>query len=631
MELNMRFLKTLTNIAIITALAACSNSNQAPQKAPNKIQKLHVQQQTKESTVFLAMMDEHSKSLLRLSPTSATSLGVSEDYFGMKFNDKIGDFSVNRIAKIRALRAEMAADILKVDRALLTGTAATTYDVVASSLAMTEKFEPYIFGAFDALSIFTPYAITQLSGIHIDLPRALQTEHPLENKENVEDYLTRLSLIGEAFSDYADVVRYDAKKGGTPPKFAIKGALNVINGMTSGLPIDNPLAVVLDNRLKSVTTITMKERAAYVKRAASIISEKVYPGYANLALALNETLANAQTEAGIWALPDGEKRYELALKNYGAGDKTPEQVHQLGLSEVKRIQAEVDVLLQSVGRTEGDVMTRLIALSEDPSFLYPNTDEGRQALLTKLNAQMEEVEVLLPNILLTLPKANVEVRRISVFEQDSAPGGYYTGPSLDGTRPGIYWINLKNTADWPSYTLPTLTYHEASPGHHLQVSIAQEIKDLPMIRNMLWSSAYGEGWALYAELLAKELGLYKNDIYGDIGRLQSELFRSARLVVDTGIHYKKWSREKAIDWMHKNTGESVASTTREIERYSVWPGQATSYKMGQIRILELRKIAKEKLGDKFDLREFNDQILISGSVNLSVLSANIQSWINSKT
>jgi uncharacterized protein (DUF885 family) len=631
MELNMRFLKTLTNIAIITALAACSNSNQVPQKAPNKIQELQVQKQTKESSAFLAMMDEHSKSLLRLSPTSATSLGVSEDYFGMKFNDKIGDFSVNRIAKIRALRAEIAADMLEVDRALLTGTAATTYDVVASSLAMTEKFEPYIFGAFDALSIFTPYAITQLSGIHIDLPRALQTEHPLENKENVEDYLTRLSLIGEAFTDYADVVRYDAKKGVTPPKFAIKGALNVIDGMTSGLPIDNPLAVVLDNRLKAVTTITMKERAAYVKRAASIISEKVYPGYTNLALALNETLANAQTEAGIWALPDGEKRYELALKNYGAGDKTPEQVHQLGLSEVKRIQAEVDVLLQSVGRTEGDVMTRLIALSEDPSFLYPNTDEGRQALLTKLNAQMEEVEVLLPNILLTLPKANVEVRRISVFEQDSAPGGYYTGPSLDGTRPGIYWINLKNTADWPSYTLPTLTYHEASPGHHLQVSIAQEIKDLPMIRNMLWSSAYGEGWALYAELLAKELGLYKNDIYGDIGRLQSELFRSARLVVDTGIHYKKWSREKAIDWMHKNTGESVASTTREIERYSVWPGQATSYKMGQIRILELRKIAKEKLGDKFDLREFNDQILISGSVNLSVLSANIQSWINSKT
>jgi len=627
----MRFLKTLTNIAIITALAACSNSNQVPQKAPNKIQELQVQKQTKESSAFLAMMDEHSKSLLRLSPTSATSLGVSEDYFGMKFNDKIGDFSVNRIAKIRALRAEIAADMLEIDRALLTGTAATTYDVVASSLAMTEKFEPYIFGAFDALSIFTPYAITQLSGIHIDLPRALQTEHPLENKENVEDYLTRLSLIGEAFTDYADVVRYDAKKGVTPPKFAIKGALNVIDGMTSGLPIDNPLAVVLDNRLKAVTTITMKERAAYVKRAASIISEKVYPGYTNLALALNETLVNAQTEAGIWALPDGEKRYELALKNYGAGDKTPEQVHQLGLSEVKRIQAEVDVLLQSVGRTEGDVMTRLIALSEDPSFLYPNTDEGRQALLTKLNAQMEEVEVLLPNILLTLPKANVEVRRISVFEQDSAPGGYYTGPSLDGTRPGIYWINLKNTADWPSYTLPTLTYHEASPGHHLQVSIAQEIKDLPMIRNMLWSSAYGEGWALYAELLAKELGLYKNDIYGDIGRLQSELFRSARLVVDTGIHYKKWSREKAIDWMHKNTGESVASTTREIERYSVWPGQATSYKMGQIRILELRKIAKEKLGDKFDLREFNDQILISGSVNLSVLSANIQSWINSKT
>jgi uncharacterized protein (DUF885 family) len=630
MDLNMRFIKTLTNIAIITTLAACTSTNQAPQKNQNTIQELQEQKQTKATSVFLAMMDKHSKSLLRLSPTLATSLGISEEYLGMKFNDKLGNFSVDSIAKAKALRAEIAADMIKVDRTLLSGTAATTYDVVASSLAMTEKFEPYIFGAFDPLTIFTPYSITQLSGIHINLPRALQTEHPLKNKGNVEDYLTRLSLLGQAFTDYADVVRFDAKNGVTPPKFAIKGALNVIDGMTSPLPVNNPLAVVLNNRLKSVTTISMKERSAYVERAAIIISENVYPGYANLALALNETLVNAQTEAGIWALPNGEKRYELALKSYGAGNKTPEQVHQLGLSEVKRIQAEIDVLLKSVDRTEGDVMTRLIALSEDPSFLYSNTDEGRQKLLNKLNTQMEEVEALLPNILLTLPKAKVDVRRISVFEQDSAPGGYYTGPSLDGTRPGIYWINLKNTADWPSYTLPTLTYHEASPGHHLQISIAQEIKDLPMIRNMLWSSAYGEGWALYAELLAKELGLYKNDIYGDIGRLQSELFRSARLVVDTGIHYKRWSREKAIDWMHKNTGESVASTTREIERYSVWPGQATSYKMGQIRILELRKIAKEKLGDKFDLREFNDQILIHGSVNLSVLTTNIQTWINSK-
>ncbi|MCR8922918.1 DUF885 family protein [Dasania sp. GY-MA-18] len=629
----MRPIKTLLSLAIATGLVACTDpSATTPPLTPKTSSPLGAEQQMQNtaSAAFLAMMDEYSKTLLRLAPTLATSLGVTEDYLGIKFNDKLGDYSVNSIATAKALRARMAADLSKINRAALSGTAATTYDVVAASLAMTEKFEPYVFGGFSPLNIFTPYPVSQLSGIHIELPRALQTEHPLNNANDVEDYLTRLSLLGPALSEHADVVRFDAKQGVTPPQFAIQGALNVIASMTKPAAADNPLASSLGSRLTAVTEITAQQRATYVARAATIINDKVYPGYAALAAALQEILPQAQTEAGIWALADGEKRYQLALQNYGAGDKTPEQVHQLGLAEVKRIQGEIDSLLTSLGRSEGDVMTRFIAMTEEPSFLYPNTDAGRQKLLADLNKQMQTVEALLPNILLTLPKASVEVRRIAEYEQDSAPGGYYTSPSLDGSRPGIYWINLKDTADWPRFSLPTLTYHEASPGHHLQTAIAQEIKDMPMIRNTLWFSPYGEGWALYAELLAKELGLYKDDPYGDLGRLQSELFRSARLVVDTGLHYKKWSREQAIAWMHKNTGESVAAVTREIERYSVWPGQATSYKMGQIRILELRALAKQKLGAQFDLREFNDQVLIHGAVPLAVLSNNINAWINSK-
>ena len=629
MEGNMRLLTSLLSITTAMMLFACNNNDSTPTSAQQP-EILQQTQQNQASADFLKLMDKHTQSLLQLSPTLATSLGVSEAYVGMKFNNQLGDFSVNRITKTKALRAAMAADLAKVDRSKLQGTAATTYDIVASSLAMTAQFEPYVFGAFDPLVIFSPYSITQLSGLHIDLPRALQTEHPLTNKSDVENYLTRLTLLGQALSDYAELIQFDANKGVTPPQFALQGALNAIENMTKPSPTEHPLAVVLNSRLTSVTNITENERASYVERAAKIILEKVYPGYASLANTLKELLPQAQTEAGIWALKNGDKRYELALKSYGAGDKTPEQVHQLGLSEVKRIQAEIDALLKSVGRNDGDVMARLIAMTKEPSFLYPNTDAGREKLLADLNSQMQEVAALLPNILITLPKAEVEVRRISIYEQDSSPGGYYTTASLDGTRPGIYWINLKDTADWPSFSLPTLTYHEASPGHHLQTSIAQEITDMPMIRNILWFSAYGEGWALYAELLAKELGMYDNDVYGDIGRLQSELFRSARLVVDTGLHYKKWSREQAITWMHQNTGESMASTTREIERYAVWPGQATSYKLGQIRILELRAMAKKQLGEKFSLREFNDQILIHGAVNLTVLSANIENWVKSK-
>lgn len=625
----MHLLTRLFSIATATILFACNDNNSAPTSA-QKPQVLQQAQQNQASADFLKLMDKYTQRLLQLSPTLATSLGVSEAYVGMNFNNQLGDFSVNRINKTKALRAAMAADLAKVDRTQLQGTAATTYDIVASSLAMTAQFEPYIFGAFDPLVIFSPYSITQLSGLHIDLPRALQTEHPLTNKNDVENYLARLTLLGQALTDYAELIQFDASKGITPPQFALQGAVNAIENMTQPAPKEHPLAAVLNNRLTSVANIEDSERASYVERAATIVLEKVYPGFASLANTLKELLPQAQTEAGIWALDHGDKRYELALKSYGAGDKTPEQVHQLGLSEVKRLQAEIDTLLKSVGRTDGDVMARLIAMTKEPSFLYPNTDDGREKLLTDLNSQMQEVAKLLPNILITLPKAEVEVRRISIYEQDSSPGGYYTTASLDGARPGIYWINLKDTADWPSFSLPTLTYHEASPGHHLQTSIAQEITDMPMIRNILWFSAYGEGWALYAELLAKELGMYKDDVYGDIGRLQSELFRSARLVVDTGLHYKKWSREQAISWMHKNTGESMASITREIERYAVWPGQATSYKLGQIRILELRAMAKKQLGEKFSLREFNDQILIHGAVNLTVLSANIQNWINAK-
>ncbi|WP_342808161.1 DUF885 domain-containing protein [Alteromonas sp. M12] len=626
----MKLFKICITTAMTLNLVACFSNPQMPESKQDV--KLVVQQQTNqdETAAFLALMDKQTKGLLQRTPTLATTLGVSEEYFGGGFNHKLADYSVENIANSKVLRDSMEAELLKIDRSLLVGTAATTYDVLANAIAMTKRFEPYVFGAFDPLSIYTPYSITQLTGIHIDLPRSLQTEQPLNNKADVENYLTRLSLLEEAFTDMADVVGLDAKHGVIPPKFAIEGALNVINGMTSSIPAENPLVVVLDNRLKSVEGISDAERAEYVKRAQKITLEKVYPGYARLHQALTATLASAQSEPGIWALPDGEKRYDLALQNFGAGDLNAEQIHQLGLNEVARIKAELDLLLKSVGYSQGDVIERVISLSEDPANLYQNTDEGRDKLLTDLNSQMREVELLLPNIVNTIPKAEVEVRRISIYEQDNSPGGYYTSPNLDGSRPGIFWINLKDTADWPIPSLPTLVYHEASPGHHLQVSIAQEIEDMPMIRNMLWFSSYGEGWALYAELLAKELGLYDDDPLGDIGRLQSDLFRSARLVVDTGIHYKKWSREQAIDWMYKNTGQSVASITREVERYAVMPGQATSYKLGQIRILELRKLAKEKLGDKFSLPEFNDQILIHGAVNLTVLTDNIHAWIDSK-
>ncbi len=263
-------------------------------------------------------------------------------------------------------------------------------------------------------------------------------------------------------------------------------------------------------------------------------------------------------------------------------------------------------------------------------MIYPNTDEAKEELLASLRGQVDQINALAPDWFGTLPPQAVEVRRIPVYEQDSAPGGYYTSPSLDGTRPGIYWINLKDTSDWPRYTLKTLTYHEAVPGHHFQIALQQDVEDMPLLRNMMFYSEYGEGWALYAEKVADEMGMYEGDPLGQLGRLQSELFRAGRLVVDTGLHDKRWTREEAIDWMVKHTGETRAAVTREVERYSVWPGQATSYKLGQLKILELRARAEEALGDDFDIRAFHDAVLLDGSMPLPVLEARIDEWIEER-
>lgn len=582
------------------------------------------------SEAFLEFTEQQAKVILQEQPLFATSLGVSEEYVGKKFGDILADHSVASVERAKQYNTELSEQLTQFDRAQLEGTAATTYDVLTTTLAMAAQFKPYLYGSYSPLGIFSPYTVTQLSGPHIEIARSLQTEHPLESAQDAEDYVSRLNAMRKALTGTASIVELEAEKGLTPPKFALEGAINVINGMTNVPANEHPLSVSFAKRFEAAKDVDAETRAQLQKRVVEAIENQVYPGYAALKSSLEKAADKAQTEAGVWAIDHGTHLYELALQNYGASGKSAEDVHQLGLKEVARIHQEMDAILKSQGHTEGSIMERYIAVSEDKKFIYPNTDDGRQTLLDDLNKQMKEVEVLLPEILVTLPKAPVEVRRIAEYEQDSAPGGYYTGPSLDGSRPGIYWINLKDTADWPSFTLPTLTYHEASPGHHLQVTIAQEISDMPMLRNMLWFSQYGEGWALYAESLAKELGLYKDDPYGDLGRLQSELFRAGRLVVDTGLHYKKWNREQAIEWMHNNTGESVAAVTREVERYSVWPGQATSYKLGQIRIFELRAMAKEALGNKFDLREFNDQLLIKGAVPLPVLEANIKAWIQTK-
>ncbi|WP_317928771.1 DUF885 domain-containing protein [Halioxenophilus sp. WMMB6] len=583
-----------------------------------------------ENEDFLLFVDRVAQMSLLQSPLTATSLGVSDDFVGEHFNDKLGDFSQAGLERLKREHDELLAQMAQFDPNELSGTALTTYQVVQHALTVTGQLKPYTNGTFQPISYFSLFPVTQISGPHIDILRSLQSEHPLTSEEDARDYIARLNQIKPAFADLSEVVLNDINRGLTPPKFAVEGAIGFISQVLESPAGESSLTTTFTQRLKATSDLDDTTIAALTAEVTMAVEESVYPGYTQLKTTLESILPQASENAGVWDLKDGDTIYQLALENFGASGKSAEEIHQLGLSEVARIQKEMAVILDAQGMDSSDVIATFNKLSEDPKYLFANTDAGRQKLLDYLNGQMKTVTEMLPMILKTLPKAAVEVRRIAPYEQDGAPGGYYTNPTLDGSRPGIYWINLKETSDWPKFTLPTLTYHEASPGHHLQVAIAQEIPDMPMLRNMIWFSAYGEGWALYAERLAKEMGLYKDDPLGDLGRLQSELFRAARLVTDTGIHYKHWSRDQAVDYMYETIGGSRAAIEREVERYSVWPGQACSYKLGQMKILELRDLAKDTLGDKFDLAEFNDQVLIYGSISLSVLEAKIHTWLASK-
>ena len=582
------------------------------------------------SQQFLTMADRHAAEILRASPEFATILGVGEDIAGKGYNARLGDYGFAANEEARAMNESFLQEIRGLERSDLEGPAAITYDVLRDTYQTGARRNQFDFGGATPYGSASPYLVTQLSGPHLFLPRLMLTQHKLATRQDAEDYLSRLSEFGRVFDETVEALGSDAALLVTPPIFAIDGAITSINAFTESAPAENPLAATFGAKLDAIEGLSADERSALKARAVETVELTVYPAYARLAAALENLKPQAGTDAGVWRLGDeGAAFYAHALASYGAGGLTAEDVHNLGLSEVARITAEMDAILKAQGLTNGSVAERFEAIGARPDMRYANDDDGRAQLLSDLNGQVDAVMSHAGDWFYTLPKQPVEVRRIPVYEQDSSPGGYYSSPPLDGSRPGIYWINLKNTADWPRHTLKTLTYHEAVPGHHFQRSL-ERAAGLPLIRNMLGYSEFAEGWALYAEQLAAEMGLYADDPLGDLARLQSELFRAARLVVDTGLHHKQWSREQAIDYMVGVTGDTRDSVTREIERYAVWPGQACSYKLGMLKINALRNQAEEALGPDFDIREFHDEVLLTGSMPLPVLERKIKRWIKDK-
>ena len=581
-----------------------------------------------EGAVLWSLADSHATRALQASPEFATVLGVDESVAGEGYNARLGDYGFEASQRARAMNETFLREIRGVERGSLSDEEAVTYDVLRDSYETGARRNQFGFGGAVPWGSTGPYAVTQLSGPHIFLPRLLQTQHPLRTKQDAEDYLARLEAFGRVLDETIEMVGGDAAAGVVPPYFALEGAARSMRTFIAPAPADNPLATTFAARIADIEDLSEAERAALAEGAAERVESVVYPAYVRLVETLEGLVAQAGRDAGVWRIGDDEGAafYQHALDSYGAGGMTGEEIHELGLAEVARITAEMDAILTAQGLGDGTVAERFEAIGARDDMRYPNTDDGRAVLLADLNVQVDEIMGVAPDWFATLPSQPVEVRRIPVYEQDAAPGGYYSSPSLDGTRPGIYWINLKNTADWPKHTLKTLTYHEAVPGHHFQRSL-ERAAGLPLIRNMMGYSEFAEGWALYAEQVAAEMDMYADDPLGDLGRLQSELFRAARLVVDTGLHHKRWTREDAIDYMQGVTGDTREAVTREIERYAVWPGQATSYKLGMIKINALRNKAETALGDAFDIRAFHDEVLLTGAMPLPVLEKKINRWI----
>ena len=483
----------------------------------------------------------------------------------------------------------------------------------------------------DAEMKHSGYRVNQISGVTVNLPEFLTDAHAIIDRRSADRYLSRLSEFGRVLREVKDRVIDDRNHGVIPPDFVIEKSLTGMRRFISEGAAQNVLVTDFASRLLEVDEISAEDQAVLVSDAQARVASEVIPGYEGMIALFEEFATQTNHDAGIWRIPNGEAIYRHRLRSSTTTDYTPDEIHDIGLAEVVRIEGEMHGILDAQQIPDGDIATRVRVVMEDPSQQFANTDAGREEMIAYLESFDAKVMARVADFFITIPPQPLEIVRVPVHAQDSSAGGYYSSPALDGSRPGRFYINQKNTADNPRWTLPTLMIHEGSPGHHFQLSASQLIEDVPLLRRLSPFNAFTEGWALYSERIAKtDMGLYDDDPLGDLGRLQAEMFRAVRLVVDTGIHAKRWSREEAIDYMLAKTGMTEDEVTREIERYSVWPGQATGYKTGQLAILELREAAEASLGESFDIRQFHELLLMNGAMPLALLKDQVTAWIDAQ-
>jgi uncharacterized protein (DUF885 family) len=591
-------------------LVGCQPSNDANQSVPA------VQEALSESEKANALFEEIFMEEVMRSPMYQTYLGIKDDY------DKLDDYTDANADRDLEYARKNLERLGQIDPAALDEQAALSYELMRSQL------EDQI---ADNRWRYHNYPVNQMFGMHSGLPSFMINQHVITDISDAEAYISRLNEFKRTLAELEANLYKRAEMGILAPKFVYPYVLSDINNVVTGAPFtEGPDSTLLADFKGKLTKLDIEPNAAeaLVSEANKALLNSVGPGFNALANTVRTLEMQSDTRDGAWKLPDGDAFYNRALARTTTTDMDAETIHNLGLSEVERIHGEMRDIMRGVN-FDGDLQAFFEFTRVDSQFYYPDTPEGKERYLSEATAWIDDMKARLDTLFLVKPQADLVVKAVEPFREKSAGKAFYQRPAPDGSRPGTYYANLYTMEAMPIYQMEALAYHEGIPGHHMQIAIAQELQGIPKFRKFGGYTAYTEGWGLYAELIPKEIGLYDNP-YSDFGRLAMELWRACRLVVDTGIHAKKWTREEAINYLKLNTPNPESDIVKAIERYIVMPSQATAYKVGMLKILELRERAKETLGEKFDIREFHDAVLKQGPLPLTVLEGQVDIWIAEK-
>lgn len=593
----------LVSFLLLTVLMGCSSS----QKNAG----------IEETQRFNQFLDKTFDEYLNFSPISLSYLGRKKYYDKLDdnteaFENKMLDFAKSKLAELKEFNVSQLDAQAKISYALF-------------KQDLENRIQDFQWKDHG-------YPLTQMYGAHTDLPVFMMTIHKVDNESDLRAYLSRLEEFRRVFREVVESMKRSEKLGVLPPQFVFPYVLDASQKVIQGKPFDqtapdSPLFADFKQKMEKLN-LEPEKKTYFIKKAEQILHGSVKPAYQQLMATLKDQQKRATKDDGAWKLPRGQEFYNVRLKRQTTTDYTSSQIHDLGVKSVERIHNEMRTVLQQL-KFKGSLQDFFKDIRTNKKYYYPNTDEGRTAYLESSKKYYTEISKKIPTFFRLRPKAKFEIRAVEKFRENSAGVAFYDSPAEDGSRPGVYYVNLKEMGNLPKYEAEVVLYHEGTPGHHFQIALAQELKSLPQYRRYTGFNAFSEGWGLYTERLAKEMGAYKDPL-SEFGRLSLELMRATRLVVDTGIHAKKWTREQALKYLNENMSSSLDDQKNEIERYIVMPGQATGYMIGMLKIVELREKAQKKLAEKFDIRDFHDTVLGNGGLPLSVLEDVVDSYIKSK-